>query len=288
MNEQRNDNTLAIIYLIMAAFLWSLGGVFIKWIQWHPIAIAGMKSAIAAIIIWLVLGKPKLQWDKDQILCALVYAITMILFVVSTKMTTAANAILLQYTAPIYVAIFGILILKEKTTVFDWIIVCSVLGGMILFFFDDFDTKSFWGNITAVLNGMSFAALMILSRKQKDATPLKAILLGNIITAVIGIPFMVQSIPTSSGWLGLFLLGSIQCAAPYILYSKAIKTVTALEAVIISVFEPILNPLWVFILLGEVPGKWALLGGVFVITAVTAKCIHTAMPQKVVKAYDRT
>ncbi|KXG75733.1 DMT family transporter [Thermotalea metallivorans] len=276
MEQQRNLRWKAIIFLIMASLLWSLGGFFIKWIQWNPVAIAGMRSAISAVLIWIVLRKPKFHWSKEQILCALAYAATVILFVIANKMTTAANAILLQYTAPIYVALFGFVVLKEKTTTLDWVTIIFVVGGMLLFFIDDFDTKSFWGNVWAIVSGMSFATMVLLLRKQKDGSPLESVLLGNILTAMIGIPFMLQSAPSSSSWIGLILLGTIQLGLPYILYSIAIKSVSALEAVLIPVIEPIVNPIWVFIMLGEVPGKWAMIGGIVVLGAVTFRCIMGA------------
>lgn len=127
-----NEKT-AIIYLIAASLLWSLGGVLIKSVELNPLAIAGIRSTISAAFIWLLLKKPKFNWSKAQVGAGIFNATTMFLFVAATKWTTAANAILLQYTAPIYVAIFGFLFLKEKTTRLDWITIFFVFGGMTLF-----------------------------------------------------------------------------------------------------------------------------------------------------------
>jgi drug/metabolite transporter (DMT)-like permease len=99
------------------------------------------------------------------------------------------------------------------------------------------------------------------------------VLIGNILTALIGVPFISVSAPDAKGWLCLLILGVVQLGIPYILYSKAIKHVTALEAVLIPVLEPILNPVWVFLLLGEAPGKWALLGGAIVLLTITGRCL---------------
>ncbi|MBB6217787.1 drug/metabolite transporter (DMT)-like permease [Anaerosolibacter carboniphilus] len=271
--NQYNIRVQAIIYLIVASLLWSLGGFFIKWVQWNPVAIAGTRSAISAMLIWGVLRKPKFVWSKEQILCAVFYAGTVISFVIANKLTTAANAILLQYTAPIYVAVFGFVVLKEKTTKLDWVVIGVIIAGMILFFIDDFEMKNVLGNIIAIISGITFAATVLLMRKQKNESPLESILLGNILTAMIGVPFMFQSAPSSSSWIGLILLGTIQLGLPYILYAKAIKSVTALEAVLIPVIEPIVNPIWVFLLLGEVPGRWSILGGIIVVIAVTLRCV---------------
>lgn len=267
------NNKTAIIYLIIASLLWSLGGVLIKSIQLNPIALAGMRSAISAVFIWVFLKKPKFNWSKPQILGGVSYATIMIFFVTATKWTTAANAILLQYTAPIYVAIFGFMFLKEKTTRLDWLTTFFVFGGMTLFFIDDIKLQNILGNLMAIGSGVSFASMVLFLRKQKEGSPLESILMGNIITAIIAIPFMFQSLPSSSDFSTLLLLGTIQLGLPYILYSIAIKHVSAMEGVLIPVIEPIMNPVWVFLAIGEVPGRWAFAGGAIVLIAVTLRCI---------------
>jgi drug/metabolite transporter (DMT)-like permease len=204
------------------------------------------------------------------------YAVTVLLFVIANKLTTAANAILLQYTAPIYVALFSFAVLKEKVTAVDWATIAAVVGGMVLFFFDDIDTEGMVGNILAIVSGMAFATMAMLMRLQKDRSPLSAAFLGNIITALIGFPFMFRSAPSADGLIGLILLGTVQLGLPYILYTTAIKSVSALEAVLIPVIEPIANPVWVFLMLGEPPGKWAIAGGLIVLAAVTLRCAVSA------------
>lgn len=276
----KSERTRAIVLLVITAILWSLGGVLIKSIKWNPIAIAGMRSAIAAIVLLIVIKKPKITWSFPQIGAALAYSGTVILFVMANKTTTAANAILLQYTAPIYVAIFGALFLKEKTKLFDWIIIMIVLGGMALFFLDNLSTSGILGNILAAGSGVCFGFLAIFMRMQKDGSPLESVLLGNILTAIIGIPFMFSSTITTDGLLMLLIMGVVQLGIPYILYSMAIKHVTALEAILIPIIEPILNPVWVFILIGEIPGPWAIVGGVIVVSAVTVRCVLPALRAK--------
>lgn len=267
----------ALIFLTMTAVLWSLGGFLIKWISWNPIAIAGMRSAIAAILILVLLGKPKITLSPAQLLGAVAYSATVILFVVSNKYTTAANAIMLQYTAPIYVAIFSAWFLKERTRFLDWVAITLVMGGMVLFFMDHLTPGGTLGNILSILSGFSFACLVLLLRKQKDSSPIESILLGNIVTALIGLPFMFGKGPGLQGWIGLLLLGTLQLGISYILYSIAIKQVTAIEAILIPVIEPVLNPVWVFLLLGEKPGFWAIVGGVVIIMSITGRCVLIAL-----------
>ncbi|HPO82692.1 MAG TPA: DMT family transporter, partial [bacterium] len=194
----------AIIYLILTAILWSLGGVLIKSVKWNPVAIAGARSAIASLVMLAYIRRPRFTWSRAQILAAIFYAGTVILFVTANKLTTAANAILLQYGAPVYVAIFGSIILKEKTTTADWITISLVIFGMFLFFLDELRPGDLSGNIIAILSGITFALYIVFMRKQKDESPIESTLLGNILTVIIGLPFMLSSSPeTRSSWIGI-------------------------------------------------------------------------------------
>lgn len=274
----------SILYLVLAASLWSLAGILIKLVQWNPLAIAGARSAISAVVIWLYVRKPKLTWKSDQILAALFYAATVLLFVCANKFTTAANAILLQYGSPVYVAIFGSLILKEKTKISDWVTIGFVIFGMFLFFVDKLEPTGLMGNFMGILSGIAFAFLIIFLRKQKDASPIESTFLGNILTALIGLPFMFKSAPNVTSWVGIVLLGVFQLGLSYIFYSTAIKYVTALEAILISVIEPILNPIWVFLFVGEKPTPWAFLGGAVILISVTLRYALPAAKSRSVKS----
>ncbi len=270
---QALSRSAAVTLLIGTSILWSFGGLLIKWVSWNPIAIAGMRSAIAAVLLLLVIRRPRFDWSATQLSCAAAYAGTVILFVIANKLTTAANAILLQYTAPIYVAVLGAWFLKEKARLVDWLCIFFTLGGMVLFFLDELTTGGLLGNIIAIVSGICFASMIVLMRKQKAGSPIESVLLGNIATALICAPFMFGSMPDRSSWIGLSLLGILQLGLSYILYSKAIKHVTALEGVLIPVLEPVLNPLWVLLLLGEKPGPWSIAGGFIVLVSVTARYV---------------
>ncbi|MGB9821116.1 MAG: DMT family transporter [Pseudothermotoga sp.] len=274
----------AVLYLALAAALWSLAGILIKLVQWNPVAIAGARSAISALVIWAYLRKPKFTWKLDQILTALFYAATVLLFVSANKFTTAANAILLQYGSPVYVAIFGSLILKEKAKISDWITIGLVIFGMFLFFVDKLGPSNLMGNVMGVLSGISFAFLIIFLRKQKDSSPIESTLLGNILTALIGLPFMFTGAPDAVSLIGIVLLGVFQLGLSYIFYSTAIKYVSALEAVLISVIEPILNPIWVFLAIGEKPTMWAFIGGTVILSSVTLRYALPAMKNKTLRS----
>jgi drug/metabolite transporter (DMT)-like permease len=269
-----NSKSTAIIFLLCTAILWSTGGFLIKFIEWHPIAIAGGRSIIAALIMWVYVKKPKFTWSNIQIMGAVAYAFTVILFVIANKLTTAANTILLQYTGPIYVALFSYWFLKEKITSIDWITILTVILGMTLFFIEKLSPDGILGNFIAILAGIAFAWLALCLRKQKDGSPLESLILGNILTAIIGLPFIIDTgIPSQQSMIALFVLGIFQLGIPYILYSKAVKYVSALDAVLIPILEPILNPLWVFLLLGESIGMWPMIGGAIIIVAITTRSL---------------
>ena len=270
------DRTRAIGYLLVTALLWSVGGVLIKWVQWHPIAIAGTRSAIAAATLWALLRRPRFDWSAAQIGGAVAYAATVLLYVSAVKITTAANAILLQYTAPIYVALFGAWFLGERTGWIDWLAVALSFGGIALFFRDSLSSQALWGDALAVLSGVTLAWMVLFLRKQKAGAPMESVLLGNILAALASIPFLWGEAPSIKGWAGLILLGVFQLGLSYALYATAIRHVTAVEAVLFSTLEPILNPIWVLLLIGERPGPWALAGGALVVTAITARGLFQA------------
>jgi len=280
--DHSRERTKALLLLAVTATLWSLGGLLIKSVNANPLAIAGTRSAIAAVMLILVLRKPKFTWSFAQVGAALAYAATTILFVTATKTTTAANAIFLQSTAPIYVALLSAWLLKERIKLLDWITVFIVMGGMVLFFLDNLSTTGILGNVIAATSGVSFAFFAIFMRMQKNGSPLESIFLGNLITAAIGLPFLSRSTPDTSGWICLVILGVVQLGLPYILYSKAIKHVTALEAILIPVIEPLLNPVWVFLILGESPGPLAFIGGLIVLAAITGRCVLAVLPFRAV------
>ena len=263
----------AILLLLTAATLWSFGGVLIKLIEWNPLAIAGMRSAIAGLFLLLFLRKPKISFSKVQLACAIAYACTVIAYVVGNKLTTAANVILLQYTAPIYVALFGSWFLNERAHLFDWVVILISIGGMVLFFLDELTFGGLWGNVISVFSGITFGAMILLLRKQKSGSPLESVLLGNMLVALVMLPFMFESMPDMRSWMGLGLLGTFQLGLSYVLYSIAIKRVTALEGILVPIIEPVLNPVWVFLLVGERPGPWAIAGGIVIFVTISIRSV---------------
>jgi drug/metabolite transporter (DMT)-like permease len=269
------NRTRAIIFLVIAGVLWSTGGVLIKYIDWNPFAIAGMRSGISAIVMMMYL-RQKIVFKPYKIVGGFFYCAMMVLFVVATKMTTAANAILLQYTAPIWVAIFAGWILKEKISKIDWIAIFGVFGGMALFFMDKLGAGQMLGNTLAILAGVTLAGATITLKLATDAPAVEVPLIGNVMTFLVCLPFVFSVTFTTQNIIAILALGIFQLGISYILFTSGIKYLSAIEAILIAVIEPLLNPVWVFIFTGEMPGAMAILGGAIVVGAVTMRQIKTA------------
>lgn len=273
----------ALLFLALTATLWSTGGILIKSVQLHPLAIAGLRSLIGGILMILVhrfFSRKQFHfvWTRAQWGAAISFALTVLLFVAATKLTTAANAIFLQYTAPIYVALLSVPLLKEKVTAIDWTVLVAIVGGMLVFFAEEVSPEHLAGNLIAIASGISFAGIAICLRLQKGKSTFESIILGHFMTAIVGAPFLLMGpLPTGQD-LGLIaVLGVFQLGLPYILYGYAIAHVTALEATLVPVIEPILNPVWVAVFRGETPSRYALIGGGIVLTAVL---IHSLLKLK--------
>lgn len=268
------QHTRAVFQLLGAALLWSMAGVLIKGIPWPPLAVGGGRGLIAAVFLLATSRRLKFTWSPVQIGAALAYVTCTVTFVIANRLTTAANAILLQYTAPIWVALFGAWFLNERATKADWWAVGASFVGMGLFFADELRLTSVVGNLIGIVSGISFAGVAILLRKQKDSSAVESIILGNVLAAGVGAYAMITapSMP-AQGWVLLLVLGTVQLGLSYFLYARAIQHVTALEAVLIPVLEPIFNPIWVLLCFGERPGPLALAGGAIVLISVTLRAV---------------
>lgn len=261
------------------AFLWSTAGLFIKLIDWNPIAIAGARSFIASLVILAFLRRPRLTLSFPQIAAGVANAATMLLFVIANKTTTAANAILLQYVSPLFTAVLGMFILKERVRAAQWAAFPLVALGMIVMFMDKIGGGTALGNGIALLSGLTFSFYFIFMRMQKEGSPIESILLSHWITAGICLVvsfFLPVPVVTGQSLLAMLALGIFQIGITAVLFAMAIKRVSAVSSSLISVIEPVFNPLWVFIVLGETPSAAALVGGGIIITAITAVSVIVA------------
>jgi drug/metabolite transporter (DMT)-like permease len=273
------SNAAGILAMAGAAFLWSIAGLFIKVIDWNPFAIAGLRSLIASLVILIYLRRPKLHWSFAQVGAAIANTATMLLFVSANKTTTAANAILLQYVGPIFTAIIGAYILKERARIEHWLGFLFVAVGMMVMFMDKLGGGLLLGNILAVMSGLTFSFFFVFMRMQKNASPLESILLAHWFTAAIGLGvalFLPHPVFTWQVAGAIAMLGIFQVGVSAILFTVAIKRIPAVFANLIAVIEPVFNPVWVFLALGEAPGLQAIIGGIVIIIAVTVVSVISA------------
>lgn len=261
--------------MALCATLWSIAGIFIKWISWNPLLIAGFRSVMAALVlgIFMMMTGRKFKVNKFSILAGIGLSGCCITFVIANKLTTAANAIVLQYTAPVFILILSAVFLKMKLKGRDIGVVVITVIGIALFFFDQLSPGSIAGNILAIIGGV-FLAIMFISVGQvadDDSIRMSGILLAHVFTSVIGISslFFVPFQPTSIEILYVVILGIFQLGIPYVLFSLASKYCPPLACSLIGTLEPLLNPVWVFLFYGEAPGVWALFGAVIVIAAIS-------------------
>ena len=271
--------------LVICAVLWSTGGIFIKNIEWNALAIAGIRSLISGSFMLLVTRRgfqfavrgENGRTDRFSTLffwiAAVSYALTMILFVAANKLTTSANAILLQYTCPIYIILLAPVLTGEKNRVSDYITVLGVMLGIVLFFADGLESGNQLGNILAALSGLAYALSTIFMRRCKGNSG-GAMALSHLITALVCLPFVIQNgAPGAKSCFFLLLVGTVSIGIPSILYTIGIKKVRALTASFITMLEPLLNPVWVILFAGEVPSFKTILGGVLILGFIMVRSV---------------
>jgi len=272
-----NENRLAVLMLVVAAIFWSTSGFLIKLVALHPMAISGWRSLIAGMVILVLCRRSvKISWGLNPLIAGACMGLFCTCFVISTKLTTAANAIILQYAASAYVAVLAPRMLGEPTHRQDWLLLVLVVSGICLFFLDDLSFHGTMGILVGLVGSVFWAGAMIFLRKSRSSSTAWPIALGNFMAAAICLPFMFRQVPTPVDWAGLAGLGVVSLGIGYALFSYGIKRVRALESVLIPSIEPLINPMWVFLATGEVPGMWAFIGGGLVLAAVTVRGIATA------------
>jgi DME family drug/metabolite transporter len=262
-----------LLYVLVAAVLWSTGGLFIKWTTLSGMALSFYRSLFAMLIVAFVTRREGFRLNKITAIAAFLYAILIVLFVIATKMTTAANAIFLQYTAPVYLLIFEPLIYKEKFRSRDLITVIICVVGMTLFFVGKLRPEDVTGNILALASGVTFAAYFLLLRHPAARLVNRAssAIYGNLLVVLLAAPWGLAAFPTLTQHdaFSVVYLGVVQIGIAYVLFTTAMaRGVRSLDAGIVGYAEPVLNPVWVFLVLGERPSEWALIGGGIIIAAV--------------------
>ena len=262
-----------LLFVLAAALLWSTGGLFIKWTSLSGLELSFCRSFFAAITVAIITRREGFGLNRVTATASVLYATLLILFVMATKETTAANAIFLQYTAPVYLLILEPPLYKEKFRSRDLVTVLICLGGMALFFVGQLRPQDVKGNLFALASGLCFALYFLLLRhpKAREVNRASSVIYGNILAVIITAPWGLAAIPHLSlhDTYSVVYLGVVQLGIAYALFTVAMAGgVRSLDAGILCYIEPVLNPVWVFLVLGERPSTWALLGGAIIIAAV--------------------
>ncbi len=279
MTDQNRKNR-AMLLMVITAAMWSIGGIFIKLISWNPFLIAGVRSGISGSIMALYMAATRTQFklNRYSLLAGMGLGCSATLFTIANKLTTAANAIVLQYTAPVFILLISAVFFKEKMQKQDILVVCVTMGGMVLFFLDQLSPGNLLGNILGILAGVTLGQMFVMVGRggDDDATRMSGILIAHALTMMIGLPLGIPQTEEVAAVeiLYVIILGVFQLGIPYVLYGIASRDCPPLACSLIGMLEPLLNPVWVAIFIGEVPGPFALAGAVIIIVTVTWWCIR--------------
>ena len=276
------SRSTARLQLVAAAVLFSTGGAAIKAAAFSAWQVTCLRSGIAAVAIWLIAREARAGWGRRVPLVAVAYASTLTLFVLANRLTTSANTIFLQSTAPLYLALLGPWLLHEPTRRQDLALMGAVAVGLALFFLGT-DLPAVTapdptrGNVLALASGL-FWALTICGLRWMGSdggaggSAIAAAVLGNVIASGVALPFALPfgSHPAAD-WALVGYLGVFQIALAYVFVTRGLRAIPALEASLILLVEPVLNPVWAWIFHGERPGPWALVGGAVILGSTTLK-----------------
>lgn len=275
-----SEKSAATLKMLACAALWSVAGIFIKLIPWNSLAIAGSRSLLAAgvIFIFMKISGFRITFEKKGLMTGFFLALVFLLFVTANKMTTAANAIVLQSTAPVFILIISGVIYKRKLRRMDVAAVVFTMIGIVLFFFDDMGGGKTAGNLVGVASGIALAFMYSYLGEAGEEERMNGIFWGNLMTALVGVPFVfITRAPlSSSSMMYIAILGILQLGIPYILLVQASRACSPLTCSLLGMLEPLLNPVWVFIFDGERPGRLSLIGAAIVIVTITVWSIAGA------------
>lgn len=273
MKEEKHKG---IILSVMAALLWSTGGLLVKLLPQDAFTILFYRSLYTSLFFLLYFGKNAWKINRRSILTAFFYAPLLLCFVSSTKLTTAANAIFLQSTGVAYVLILEPLLLKTRLLKIDIVTVILSFMGMALFLIDGFEwSATNPGIYIAMLSGLALAGILISQKRNAFEFQAGGIFLGNLLVVAITSPwFVANPLPSMEENFMLMFLGFIQLGLGFLLFTYGQKYITAIEGALISLLEPLFNPIWVMIGYGEVPGFLPMCGGFIIIGALVLRLLY--------------
>lgn len=274
----RQRGTLCVF---IAAVLYSIGGLCIKYIPWSGMAINGGRTAIAAVVVggYLIVTRHRPRINRWILLGAMCVFFAHTLFAIANKMTTATNAIVLQFTAPIFVILFSVFCFHKRPSKLDLTACAAVFGGILFFFVDKISVGEMLGNFIALLSGVAYAGVFLL-RAMPNSDAISSVFWGDVISAAVGLPFLFRETEfTQTAIISLVVLGVFQVAVAYILMTEGLKTTPPVTASLVSGIEPVLNPILVALFYGEDVSAMALIGaGVVVVSVVVYNMILARQP----------
>lgn len=261
-----------MLLLLCCTLMWSISGMLIKRIPWNAAVIAGFRSLIAGGVMALYIRVRGIGFriDRVALLSGLLLSAMFLCFTLANKLTTAANAIVIQSSAPAFVLVYNVVFRKQRIRRIDLIAVILTLIGISIFFFDQLTPGRLLGNFVALIAGVLMAGSYIVTCGAPERSCMNGILLAHGITALVGIP-MALFLPTefALGSVGrIVLLGVVQLGIPYVLYGIAVQHCPPLAASLIGMLEAVFNPVWVFIATGEAPSALALAGAALVLLSI--------------------
>ena len=270
---------IAVLQMLACAALWSIAGIFIKLIPWNSFVIAGLRSLVAGLVVFAYMRLKGMHMvvTRRTVIPAVFMAGLFFCFVGANKLTTAANAIALQYTAPLFLMLFSAVVLHERLRKADVIASVVTFAGVVLFFLDQLGPGRVAGNLVAILSGVFFALMYLSLGQMHDAQErMSYVCLGQAFTFLFALPFLFLYPPVLSGQaVGcLLVLGVLQLGIPYVLVAVSAEHCPPIAQSLLSALEPLLNPVWVLLFNGEKPGPMALVGGAVVIAAVTLWTVY--------------
>lgn len=271
--DARTLKNRSIAMMAVCSLMWSIGGICIKLIPWPAMLISGSRCLIATgvIALYMKVKKIPLRLNKKSLLAGAALAGTLTGFVAANKLTTAANAIVLQFTAPVFIMLLSALIYKKRFKKSDYLAVAFTLLGICMCFMDRMSTGSLSGNLIAIGSGFTYGSMYVINGESDPDSRMSGVFFGQFFAVLISIPFFFSAqVETSAVILSAVgLLGAVQLGIPYILLALASNHCPPLLCCLISAIEPLLSPLWVFLGSGELPGAAALVGGLLVVATVT-------------------
>lgn len=276
MSKHFSQRTQGIFLVFMAAFLWSTIGAFFKALHISAPTFLFFRSLIATLTLYIILrvvAKQHFLWPKSIIdfTIPISYSITMIFFIFANELTTAANAVFLQYISPFIVFVLSVIFLQEKIKKVTVISLVLSMIGIGLFFIEKGTIGEFWGNVLGISAGVSLGVYTVLLAYKKSDQSISLILLGHIVTVFFMAPFVTQFSFSLAQWSMLIYLGCFQIALAAFLYNKSLQKLPAQEVSLFALLEPVLNPLWALMFIHEVPSLYSLVGGIVILSALVIK-----------------